>query len=65
MKQDQKLTPKYWVLHDKTSDDIFPASMRKNRHTVYLWACCNVDEDWEYTNQYEIILIEIKKVEVE
>ena len=34
MKQDQKFTPKYWVLHDKTTDDVFTDSMRKSRADV-------------------------------
>ena len=31
MKQDQKLLPKYWIVHDTTTDDVFLKTANKNR----------------------------------
>ena len=63
MKQDQKFTPKYWVLHDKTTDDVFTDSMRKSRADVCSYAEKLLAEDWFMDDNLEIILVEIKKAE--
>ena len=75
MKQNQKYTPKYWVVHDKETDDIFPSTMHKskwqseelfiNQMTEILNFSNFEDARESYENNsdtYECILIEIKQV---
>lgn len=31
MNQEQKLTPKYWIVHDATTDDVFLETAHKSR----------------------------------
>lgn len=79
MKQNQKFTPKYWVVHDKETDDIFPFTMHKNkRQSEEIFAEHLIDIVYEYTSiedalevfdsdkggTYECILVEIKQVEM-
>ena len=58
----QKLSPKYWVCHNKATDDVFIETVDKS----YDKAMDNMelmfgDEFYENPN-LEIILVEIKKV---
>lgn len=63
MKADQKFTPKYWVGHNKTTDDIIPSTLAKSLSTTEMLMENEFgDEYWENEN-YETILVEIKIIE--
>ncbi len=78
MKQDQKLTPKYWVVHDKNTDDVYLNSAHKNKAEAETWfvkhlmlPCSHSGMSFEDAYElyledenYECILIEIKKVKM-
>lgn len=79
MNPNQKFTPKYWVVHDKETDDIFPHTMHKSKwqseeifaktlmDTFYGYTCIEeaLEAYKENSDTYECILVEIKQVEVE
>ncbi len=62
MNKDQKYTPKYWVVNDKTSDDVLlwtaNKSMEKAKSEYDLNCSPCVDED----ENLELVLIEVKVV---
>ena len=75
MKQNQKYTPKYWVVHDKETDDIFTSTMHKSKHQseeifaeilmeVIGYKCVEdaLEGYYDSSDTYECILIEIKQV---
>ena len=62
MKQDQKLSPKYWVIHDKTSDDILFWTMHKSKQGSISEYNLNYETPVEDDEDLECILIEIKEV---
>lgn len=76
MKPNQKLTPKYWVVHDKKTDDVFIGTVAKsmteslelffNSYTHAYSGAIKSDEelpDWfNKEEDLECILIEINKV---
>lgn len=76
MKPDQKLSPKYWVVHDKKSDDVFINTASKNkRNAVDIFVDDNSWDRWQvylkdedllemfYNDKdLEVILIEVKEV---
>ena len=76
MKPDQKHSPKYWVVHDKQTDDVFLSSAHKSKHVserLFLEQMSkmftnpsydDLYEAFENDEDYECILVEIKKVEV-
>jgi len=65
MNNDQKLTPKYWVAHDKNSDDVFLKTASKDREEVQESLFNFLSGDWdEETSQFGIILIEIRICEL-
>ena len=76
MKPNQKLPPKYWVVHDKKSDDVFINTASKNKqNAVDIFVD---DNSWDRWSTYleddallemfhndkdlEVILIEVKKM---
>ena len=73
MKDSQKYSPKYWVVHDKKSDDVFINTASKNRQaSVELFIDNNSWDRWKTyleddsliemfynDNDLETILIEI------
>lgn len=65
MNTEQKLTPKYWVGHDKNTDDVFITTARKS------WFECDeamaelFDDNWLNREELSIILVEIKQVEID
>ena len=75
MKPDQKFSPKYWVVHDTTSDDILISTLDKTKtisidkfienHMFQFFGLVE-DEDTQevFLNQkrFECILIEVKQV---
>lgn len=77
MKGMQKYSPKYWVVHDKESDDVFINTASKNKKdSMDIFIDDNSWDRWETyleddelinmfhnDNDLEIILIEISKVE--
>lgn len=76
MKPNQKLSPKYWVVHDKKSDDVFINTASKNkRNAVDIFVDDNSWDRWQvylkdedllemfYNDKdLEVILIEVKEV---
>ncbi len=66
MNLNQKLSPKYWVIHDKTSDDVYLWTGDKNREeAIYLYNnTTRSDLSFEEDEKLECILIEIKEVKV-
>lgn len=78
MHKDQKHSPKYWVVHDKISDDVFINTASKNRQTsvdIFLddnsfdyWGCYVEDDEllglYELSEDLETILVEIGIVKV-
>lgn len=76
MKQDQKYTPKYWVVHDTTTDEVFLETAHKNKgvsELLFIESLAprlpsltynEIEEIVLSEDQYECILIEIKKVEL-
>ena len=64
MKTDQKFTPKYWVGHHKQDDDVLLQTANKSR-----LACCELmesfyGEDWFMDENFDVILVEIRVVDV-
>ena len=63
MKDNQKFTPKYWVLHHKQNDDVYLYTARKSQSDTLKATEELLGEDWSLLeDNFEIILIEIKKV---
>lgn len=75
MKKSQKYLPKYWVVHDKNTDDVFVQTMSKslndaeNKFVKYCAECrygdlCHDDlfESFYEDENLETILIEILEV---
>lgn len=63
MKENQKLTPKYWVLHNKQEDDVYLYTARKSRSDALKATEELLGEDWFIMeDDFEIILVEIRQV---
>ncbi len=77
MRIEQKLSPKYWVVHSKLEDDVYLSSAHKSKHTSierfvkeYISPLFSGDyedalECFENDEDYECILIELKRVDLE
>lgn len=75
MNDQQKLSPKYWVVHDKKSDDVFINTASKNRQNaidIFMddnswdrWETYLEDDDllemFDNDEDLEVISIEIKE----
>ena len=72
MKADQKLNPKYWVVHDKTTDDVFIDTAHKtkqnsielflNKHSFNYFGVIDdeaLEEKFLISKKLDCILIEI------
>lgn len=64
MREDQELSPKWWVGHDKRQDGVFLATACKSRDRTVVLMEDYFGEDWFIEENFEVILIEIKKVEL-
>tara|TARA_R110000744_G_C19371770_1_gene563232 strand:- start:73942 stop:74142 length:201 start_codon:yes stop_codon:yes gene_type:complete len=65
MKSYQEFTPKYWIVNDKLSNDVIIETASKGRHgTVMLMDKFIGNSQWEGNENFEVILVEIKEVEV-
>lgn len=78
MKPEQNHPPKYWIVHDKGTDDVFLRTAHKSKNESEELFVVNIlmnnfkydnEEDaWEsyYDNKdtYECILVEIKEVKL-
>lgn len=62
MTNDQQFTPKYWMGHHKQNDDVMLFSAHKNRRETIKLMEEAYGEDWFMDENFEIILVEIKKV---
>ncbi len=64
MKDNQEITPKYWVGHNKRLDDIYLCTADKTKFEV----CKNMEqmfgEDWFLDDDFDVILIEVKQVDL-
>jgi len=75
MKEVQQYTPKYWVVHRESTDDVYILSASKNLTSakgnyVYMYVdtseitCAYADHfDAEYAEELKVVLIEIKLVD--
>jgi len=59
-----KTKQKYWVLHNKAKEDVYMATCRKCWYDVYDAAVEAFSEDWHDDEDLEIILIELKEVDL-
>lgn len=64
MKKDQKLTPKYWVGHNKLTDDVFIQTIDKSYNKVLDNMDLMFGNAWYDDSSHEVILVEIKKVDI-
>lgn len=77
MNKQQKLTPKYWVVHDTQTDDVFTDTLRKSKdgseevfldnYGFRLAGFLSDDELYEWyvdQDQYVCSLVEVKLVEI-
>lgn len=62
MNKNQKQTPKYWIGHDKRTDDVFLNTARKDRDSCVVDMKRCFGEDCFMDDNFEVILIEIKEV---
>lgn len=58
----QKLSPKYWVGHNKATDDVFIETADKSYEWVVDKMELKFGDDFYENPNLEIILVEIKKV---
>lgn len=64
MNSEQKLTPKYWVGHNKATDDVFIGTATKSKdYTIGLMESF-FGEDWFLDEDFEVILVEIKMADL-
>lgn len=63
MNTTQKFTPKYWVGHNKTTDDVFPSTLAKGYSVAELLMEGEFGGKYWEDEDLEIILVEIKMVE--
>lgn len=64
MKEGEGFSPKYWVGHHKENFDVMLFSASKSREETLAMMECAYGEDWFLDENFEVILIEIKKVEL-
>lgn len=66
MNSDQKLSPKYWVVHDKTTDEVFLDTANKSKlRSISSFLGQDLDyNDFLASDHLECILIEIKEVKL-
>ncbi len=64
MNSEQKYTPKYWVGHSLSTDDVFMVTASKHKD----YSCKLMEklfgEDWFVDENFDVILIEIKQVKI-
>ena len=58
----QKLSPKYWVGHNKSTDDVFIETSDKSYEWVVDKMELKFGEDFYENPNLEIVLVEIKQV---
>ena len=67
MNRNQKFTPKYWVFHNKLTDDIFKNTMSKNYRTCQSLAArlhpTEFNQYVEGEDAYQVTLIEVRVVD--
>lgn len=64
MKVDQQYSPKWWVGHHKRQEDVFFSTMHKSRACAVKEMEIIFGEDWFIDEDLEVILVEIKMVNV-
>lgn len=65
MQDNQAITPKYWIGHNKLDGDVHLATARKWRQETDEEMCELFGEDWFMDGNYQIDLFEIKLTKVE
>lgn len=58
----QKYTPKYWVGHNRNTDDVYISTASKNKAEAFGKMLAHVGPVVYDDSSYEMILIEIKEV---
>lgn len=65
MNNEQKLTPKYWVAHNTSTDDVYVRTMFKYRQDTLDMVVAMYGDDWEEKHpNIKIDLIELKVVQL-
>lgn len=65
MNNEQKLTPKYWVAHNTSTDDVYVRTMFKHRQDTLDMVVAMYGDNWEETHpNIKIDLIELKVVQL-
>lgn len=65
MNNEQKLTPKYWVAHNTSTDDVYVRTMFKYRQDTLDMVVAMYGHDWEEKHpNIKIDLIELKVVQL-
>lgn len=64
MKPDQRHSPKYWVAHDTTTDDVILETATKSLYDtqVKLDDIYRVGIAYDFPERFKFILVEIKEV---
>lgn len=62
MKYDQKYSPKWWVGHHKKQEDVFMSTVNKSKSDTVQEMEFIFGEDWFIDEDLEVILVEIKMV---
>lgn len=62
MKETQKYTPKYWVGHNKNTDDVYINTAFKHRKDASDAMIGMFGYEWHEKQELEVVLIEIKLV---
>lgn len=65
MNKEQKLTPKYWVAHNTSTDDVYVRTMFKHRQDTLDMVVAMYGDDWEDSHpNIKIDLIELNVVQL-
>jgi hypothetical protein len=64
MKIDQKYTPKYWVVHDKGTDDVFLWTGSKSFQGAIDEYNLNMEVPFEDSPTLEVVLVSLEMVDL-
>lgn len=61
MKPNQTFSPKYWVGHDKDTDDVYISTASKSHHEAEQ-KMIDITDDFYVLEKYDIILVSLRMV---
>ena len=64
MNDNQKYTPKYWVLHDYRTDDVYLQTASKSKGECFTFSDAMLGKEWEDCESLEVILVEVRMVKL-